>query len=263
MRILTAGAAGLLLSAAGLAWHDPVHELITRNALGSLPARMQQKWAPFADRLAREYSLYPDRIHGAKEPELSRLRLYCVKPDGKPIHNITWEPEDDVKSLAYSLHGIIEAMRGGRIDVATQHAGVLAHFLEDSTCPAHALIPADSPLHSMRDRLAPPEQREIQLHPAIERSAPAFDLAGRAPQRAGSSVPQAAEALLERCYVIVRHNRENLETLVKAVYAGDSATVDRMRLEAARRGAELLADAYYTAFLLAEEKRGQANFSRP
>ena len=31
---------------------------------------MQQKWAPFAGELAREYSLYPDRIQGAKEPEL-------------------------------------------------------------------------------------------------------------------------------------------------------------------------------------------------
>ena len=253
MRTVRLGTAFLLLLTAGGAWHNPVHEQITRRALGSLPAWMQDQWAPFADRLAREYSLYPDRMQRAQGAELSRLRLYCIKPDGKPIHNITWEPEDDLKSLAYSLNGIIQGMRTGDMEAATQHAGVLAHFLEDSTCPAHALIPADSPLRSLRDRLAPADQMDVQLHPVIERSAPAFELAGRAPQRAGANVPQAAEALLERCYVIVRRHRESLEILVKAVYAGDSATVDGMRLEAARRGAELLADAYYTAFVLARE----------
>ena len=245
-------AACLWLALPAPAWHDPVHEMITRNALGSLPAAMQQKWAPFADALAREYSLYPDRFRGAKEAELARLRLYCVKPDGKPIHNVTWQQDDDLKSLEYSLNGVIDGIRAGRMDAATQHAGVLAHFLEDSTCPAHALIPADSPLNSLRDRFAPDGQKQLQLHPTIERSAPAFDLAGRTPQRAGKTVPMAAEALLLRCYRIIRSNRENLETLVQAVYAGDTATVDKTRLEAARRGAELLADAYFTAFVLAQ-----------
>jgi hypothetical protein len=250
MRLLRIATAGLLVGASCPAWHDPVHELITRSALASLPPSMQRVWAPFADQLAREYSLYPDHFHGAKGADLARLRPYCVKPDGKPIHNVTWEPPDDLKSLEYSLEGVVRAIRANQIDVATQHAGVLAHFLEDSTCPAHALIPADSPLHSLRDRLAPPEQMQIQLHPTIERSAPRFDLGARKPQSMGESVPKAAEALLARCYVIIRGNRENLETLVQAVYAGDTATVDRMRLEAARQGAELLADAYYTTFVL-------------
>jgi hypothetical protein len=254
MRILRVAAVGLLLGASCPAWHDPVHELITRSAFASLPASMQRVWAPFADELAREYSLYPDHFRGAKEADLARLRPYCVKPDGKPIHNVTWEPPDDLKSLEYSLEGIIRAIRAHKIDVATQHAGVLAHFLEDSTCPAHALIPADSPLHSLRDRLAPPGQMQVQLHPTIERNSPGFDLAARTPQPMGESVPKAAEALLERCYVIIRRNRENLETLVKAVYGGDAATVDKMRLEAARRGAELLADAYYTAFVLSSRQ---------
>ena len=245
----------LCVAAPAWAWHDPVHEMITRQALGSLPAAMRQMWATYTDALAREYSLYPDHFRGAPEAERERLRPYCLKPDGKPIHNVTWEQEDDLKSLQFSLNGIIAGVRAGKMDAATQHAGVLAHFLEDSTCPAHALIPADSPLNSLRDRFAPAEQRQLQLHPAIERSAPAFELAGRAPQRAGKTVPQAAEELLLRCYRIIRMNREELETLVKAVYANDVATVDRIREQAARKGAELLADAYYTAFTLAAEPR--------
>jgi hypothetical protein len=256
--MLIRATAVFLLGLPCAAWHDPVHAMITRNALSSLPEWMQQKWAAFADPLARDYSLYPDRMYGAKEPDLSRLRPYCVKPDGKPIHNVTWEQADDVKSLEFSLNGIIRAMRGGKIEIAVRHAGVLAHFLEDSTCPAHALIPADSPLNSLRDRLAPPEQMDLRLHPTIERSAPVFDLGGRSPERAGATVAEAANALLLRCYIVIRKNRERLEMLVKAVYAGDTAAVDEIRLEAARRGAELLADAYYTALLLAESTQTEA-----
>jgi hypothetical protein len=243
-------AAGLLCGSACLAWHFPVHEQITRCAIASLPLTMQQMWAPVAEQIARRYSLYPDLIQGAKGPELQAMHRYCIKPDGKPIHNITWQPEDDLRSLAFSLDGIVDATRAGEIERSAKHAGVLAHFLQDSTCPAHALIPADSALRSMMDRFAPPGKLEMKLHPAIERSAPSIDLAGRAPRRAGVTVPQVAEALLERCYVIVRGNREKLDVLVQAVYAGDEATVDRMRREAARSAAELVADAYYSALLI-------------
>jgi hypothetical protein len=248
-------AACWLLCPGCLAWHRTVHTQIGRGAFDSLPAQVRQRWAGVAARLLTEYSLYPDLIAGAEEPEASALAAYVVKADGKPIHNITWEPDDDLRSLQFSLRGITSAMRDGNPDSAAKHAGVLAHFLADSTCPAHALIPADSALESMRERFAPPDKQEMLLHPAIERSAPAFDLAGRAPRKAGDTVEQAAEVLLEQCYAIVRRNRENLETMVKAVYAGDLATADRLRLEAARRGAELVADAWYTALLMAETAR--------
>jgi len=220
-----------------------VHEQITRCAIASLPQAMQRRWAPVTEQIARRFCRYPDLIQAAERADLAVMRQFCIKPDGKPIHNITWEPQDDLRSLTYSLQGIIDSMRTGNLDAAAQHAGVLSHFLADSTCPAHALIPADSPLESLRVRFAPPDQAALNLHPAIERSAPAFHLAGRQPQR------QTVETLLERCYRIVRGNRESLETLVKAVYAKDEPTVDKMRQDAACRGAELLADAYYTALL--------------
>ena len=252
MSILRVLAVCCLLGPGCCAWHHSVHTEITRRAFDSLPQPMRQKWSAIADRLEREYCLYPDRLAGAAEPEFSTLAVYAVKPDGQPIHNITWQPDDDLRSLEFNLNGIATAMRAGAVDDAARHAGVVAHFLEDSTCPAHALIPADAPLESMRQRFAPADKQELFLHPAVERSAPAFDLGARSPRKAGSSVAQAAQLLLERCYEIVRQNREELETIVKAVYSGDSSTADRIRLKAARRGAELVADAWYTALLLAE-----------
>src|SRR5262249_35248126 len=94
----------------------------------------------------------------------------------------------------------------------------------------------------MKDLLPPPEGLEkIPLHTFIENSSPEFDLGSRRPQ------PQSTERLLDRCYAIIRRNRANLIELVKSVYAGDEPALNRFRLEAAKSGAELLADAYYSA----------------
>ncbi len=215
---------------------------------------MQSRWAAEAEQLAALYSLYPDYFGSGTESQRSELRIYCVKPDGKPIHNVTWKRGEDLESLEYALNGIIAGLRKRDAASAARYAGVLAHFLEDSTCPAHAAIPADSPLNLLRDLLPPPPgKEEIKLHTVIERSTPEFDLGSRAPRSAGSSVQEAAANLLDRCYTLVKQNRAGLIELVKAVYADDEAKVNRFRLIAARAGAELLADAYYTAFVLAGE----------
>jgi len=115
-------AAGLLSAFAAPGWHFPVHEQITRCAIDSLPATMQRAWAPVKEQIARRYCRYPDLIQGAAGPELALMRTFCIKPDGKPIHNIVWEPPDDLRSLRYSLQGIVDAMRAGRLDAAAQHA---------------------------------------------------------------------------------------------------------------------------------------------
>jgi hypothetical protein len=103
-------------------------------------------------------------------------------------------------------------------------------MLEDSTCPAHALTPPDSPLNTMRDLLPPPPGKEdIKLHTVIERSAPELDPGSRAPRSAGSNVPAAAANLLDRTYVAIKSNRADLIELVRATYAGDVQTMDKFR----------------------------------
>ncbi|HYM10412.1 MAG TPA: zinc dependent phospholipase C family protein [Bryobacterales bacterium] len=237
-----------------LAWHTPVHQHITEAAWESLPAALRGKLAAEEKNLIERYCLYPDDYRNAGAAEREKMRVYCERPDGQPIHNVTWQRSDDLASLAYTLNGMIRATRAGDTRAAAQHAGVLAHFLEDSTCPAHSLYPMDSPLELMKDLLPPPaSKRDIQLHTVIETSAPAFDLASRAPQSAGSSVAEAAQNLLDRAYRAIRHNRAGLIELVRAAYADDEATMNRFRLEAARTGGGLLADACYTSLRLAEQ----------
>ena len=242
----------LLLCASSLvAWHDPVHELITRAAFQSLPQALRQQWAAEAPQLTARYCLYPDIYANAEPAEKTRLKLFC-EVGGRAIHNVTWKRAEDLQSLEYLLRNVSDAIRSRDSATAAQYAGTLAHFIEDSTCPAHALTPPDSPLNLMRDLLPPPPGKaDIRLHTVIERSSPEFDLGSRSPRSAGGTVSEAAASLLDRVYAAIRVNRAGLIELVHATYADDQPAMDGSRVNAARAGAEILADAYYTAFSLA------------
>jgi hypothetical protein len=230
------------------AWHHPVHQMITRAAILSLPAEIQERFGAEKTPLIQRYCVYPDMYpyQLAAQPELKR---YCETSGGHIIHNVTWTIEDDLRALEYSLSGMIEGLRARDVAAAARHAGVLAHFLEDSTCPAHALVPFDGALSQAYPQA---DGREpVSLHAVIERSAPAVDLAGRAPQPAGHTVRVAASNLLGRVYRSIRQNREDLDGLVEAAERNDEAAMNRFRHKAAIAGAELVADAFTTAFALA------------
>jgi YVTN family beta-propeller protein len=251
MRVLPVAAVCLLSAVICFGWHDPVHALITRAALFALPLEMRQFWSAETDRLIARYCLYPDEYHGAAAERKAAMRPYC-EVKGRPIHNVTWKRAEDIESLEYLLANLVEKIRSRDVAAAAQYAGTLAHILEDSTCPAHALTPPDSPLNTMLDLLPPPSGKEdIKLHTVIERSAPEFDLGSRAPRSAGSSITAAAANLLDRTYAAIKSNRADLIELVRASYAGDAQSMDKFRHKASVVGAELLSDAYYTAFLLA------------
>lgn len=241
MTALRTAACALLAISLCQAWHDPVHARITRAALRSLPTAMQQPWAAQADRLIVEYSLYPDAYAHVPAETRDSMRRFC-SVRGRNIHNVTWDRQEDIESLDYLTDGIIQSMHGADPQAAAKFAGVLAHLLEDSTCPAHALVPIDSPLEFMKIVVPPPpDKKDIALHMIIEHSSPEFDLGGRAP------VKQSSRELLDRCYRIIKLNRSHLADIVRAVYADDQEGLDVYRLQSARFGAELLADAYFTA----------------
>jgi hypothetical protein len=253
MKAIQIAAACLFGAVACFAWHDPVHALITRAALLSLPAEMSQFWGIESDRLVTRYCLYPDEYYNASAERKAAMRPYC-EVTGRAIHNVTWKRADDIESLEYLLGRLVDSIRARDVVGAAQYAGTLAHLLEDSTCPAHALMPNDSPLNTMRDLLPPPSGKEdIRLHTVIEHSAPDFGLGSRVPRTAGRSIPETAANLLDRTYAVIKSNRADLIALVRATYANDTAMMDKIRHQATVAGTELLADAYYTAFVLARD----------
>lgn len=239
---------GALLVAKCLGWHHPVHRKITSAAVSSLPASLQERLGAERQRLIERYSLYPD----LRPESLEGLKRFCETADGRAIHNVTWEIEDDLGMLEYSLTGMIEGLKTRDLAAAAQHGGVLAHLLEDSTCPAHALVPFDGSLEQAYP--ARNGRQAVNLHAVIEFSAPDVDLGHRAPRQAGATIKEAASNLLGRCYRIIRENRDTLDELAEAAYRKDEASMNPFRHKAALAGAELLADAYYTAFVLAGQR---------
>jgi hypothetical protein len=223
------------------AWHMPVHRMITEAAIRTLAPTFRDSWGGELDRLVAEYCTWPDIYAGSSGARAAELQPYN-EVRGRTIHNVTWNRHEDLESLEFLRLSIAEARRAGNPRRAAIFAGTLAHFIEDSTCPAHALTPWDSPLDVIRDLVAPPpEKRGVLLHQAMERSSPPVDLKVRLPRFVGNA------ALLDGIYEGVRANRAVLLEMARAAYDGDERRMDLHRAAAARCGAELFADAFFSA----------------
>jgi hypothetical protein len=269
----------LALVADAFAWHTPPHQQITRAALDSLPTPLQEKLGLEKEMIIWVNCMYPDRYRGLaqqgpeKDPNpgprnRDELKPYCEMPDGRPIHNVTQKRAEDIASFEHLLQSTITEMRRNQVTAAARYMGTLAHLIEDSCSPAHA-APLPLAVAELRQRQPlpnpPPWVGRLNehggtltagnLHAAIELTLLPFNLQGRAPERAGNSVAEAAPKLLDRCYAIVQENKDDLVEMVRATYANDTAVMERIRSRAARKAAELLADAYYTALTLAADAR--------
>ena len=257
------------------AWHTPPHQQITRAAVDSLPAAMQESLGLEKEMLIWVNCMYPDRYRGLaqagpeKDPnpgprDRAALKIYCEMPDGRPIHNVTQKRAEDIASFEHLLQSIIGEVRRGDMAAAARYMGTLAHLIEDSCSPAHA-APLPAAVIELRKRQTipnpPPWVGRLNehgtgltagnLHAAIELTTLPFHLRGREPRRVGDNVAAVAAVLLDRCYAIVAENRADLLDMVRATYADDVPVMERLRSRAARHAAELLADAYYTALSLA------------
>jgi hypothetical protein len=235
----------LLVGGTCRAWDTPPHQKITKAALDSLPARFVNRLGPESKLLIDLYSIYPDRYQemvefgftrksaGPQEP--SEIAVYCLRPDGQPIHGATGDWETDAASLVYLFERILTNLAEHRAQEAARFAGILSHFIADSLSPPHAM---------------PEEHRD--LHAIIERSVPDFTLGNRAPRRAADHLLPAARSVFDQLYAGAAANRKDLPAIFKAASLHDEQALDTYRRRAARRASEILADALFTLFTLAE-----------
>ncbi len=178
---------------------------------------------------------------------------------GKQIHNVTWDKSSDVESVQYLFEGMIASLRAGDSSATARYAGTLAHLLEDSLSPAHAMD-----LRLLQELVPPPESaRKLYVHAPMEISCPDFTLGDRAPRRLGKTVPEAAKATVESTYARIRKIRGTVIELIQAVYREDTAGMDRLRLVAAQSAAELYADALYSVLSIARDQGIAAPASAP
>lgn len=158
---------------------------------------------------------------------------YCQRPDRETVHSATWDRPEDLASLVFLFERILDALRARRPAEAARYSGVLAHFLEDSLSPPHAVG-------------QPPE-----IHRALERRIPPLSLSGRSPRLAAQRLLPAAEAILARLYSAADANRRNMPALLAAHSRNDQAAIDAFCLPPARTAAELLADSLFTLLTFA------------
>ena len=238
----------LLVGGTCRAWDTPPHQKITKAALDSLPARFVNRLGPESKLLIDLYCIYPDRYQemaefgftrkspGPQDP--SEIAVYCLRPDGEAIHGATGDWETDAGSLVYLFERILTNLAEHRPREAARFAGVLSHFIADTLSPPHASLE---------------EHRE--LHAVIEHSVPEFTLGNRTPRLAADHLLPAAKSIFDQLYAGAAANRKDLPAIFKAASLHDQQLLDTYRLRAARRAAEIFADAIFTLFTLTEAPR--------
>lgn len=242
------------------AWDTAPHQMITRAALDALPKSLLSRLGSEVEPLVTLYCIFPDRyeemehygfVRNSPGPRsASEIRVYCVRPDGYPVHGATGDRETDMASLVYVLEGIITNLSQQRPAEAARYMGVLAHFIEDSLSPPHSVSPEE--LLDLTQRIAPGTRGNI--HSALEKSIPEFTLRDRTPRPISGSVRTIATTILDQCYAGAAMNQENLPAMVKAATGNDEPALNEHRLRAGKTAAQILANVLSTAF----ERAGRA-----
>ena len=240
------------------AWDTPSHQRITKAALDTLPERYLSRFGAEAGPLVEIYCMLPDRYlemeqYGfvRKSPgprSAAEIRVYCVRPDGLVMHGVTGGRDADTGSLVYLLERIVTNLSGDRPGEAARYAGVLAHFIEDSLSPPHAV--AAEELAGMIPRSA--QAGSMDIHAAIERAMPGFTLGDRTQRTLGAHLTAAAEAILDQCLSGAGQNRRDLPSMVIAACARDEQALNSYRLRAGVNAAEILADALGTVMRMSD-----------
>jgi hypothetical protein len=238
------------------AWDTGPHQRITKAALEALPKPFLQRLGTEIAPLIEIYCMYPDRYlemerfgfvrKSAGPRSVSEVRQYCLRPDGQTIHGATGDATGDRASLIYLFERVVTSLSENRPAEAAKYAGVLSHFVADSLSPPHA---ADE---NELNELLPGPVAGLNLHGAIERSLPSFNLEVHTNRRFGTHLLSAADAVLQECYAGARQNRKDLPVIVRAVYSRDEQVLDAYRLRAGRQAAAILADALGALFRMAE-----------
>jgi len=222
------------------AWDTTPHRAMTRAAIDSLPAAYRNQLGPELPGIIETWCMLPDRYtelanfgfrRNSPGPKtVEEMQPYCTRPDGEPVHSATWDRDEDLASLVFLYMRILTALHDKHPAEAARYIGVLAHFIEDSLSPPHAVA-------------QPPA-----THAALEREIP--PLRTRQPRSAGTHIIPAAETILDRLYAAAEVNRKNMPAMLAALSAKDQPALVSLCLAPAQSAAGLLADSLFTLFQL-------------
>jgi hypothetical protein len=237
------------------------HPIITWAAMQALPDWQREVWQDHQYNLAQRYSLYGDLYFGCKE----EVGPYMEYPDGTvpPMgeigelryHNHVahavdfWECpfwEEQEKEFTYFLDRIAASLAAGDVLAAAKFAGTIAHHIEDSGVPAHAIEHGD--LEYIKDLLpAPDKYVSFQLHSYSEASPPPFLISDYKPRLYGRTPREAGTNYIQRYVELVRYARTLMIPMAMCAFGEKHEEAAQIRLKAARMCAFACADYMYTA----------------
>lgn len=234
------------------------HILMGRYAFGALPAWQQHFWKGQGDQIARN-CLVPDAYFTQKE----KYARYCVMGNGRVIpHGPTddcWTELPFVQrpctgphryTIRYYLDRLVQSIADERHTDSALFAGVLGHFLQDSSQPAH-LVHNDW----LYQLVAPPEGRHLHLHREMDGADPdETALQSISPRLMGTTVAEATFHLQTQYERMIQASLAQVVPLIQAAYAGDEAAATRAITAPYATATWLTASAWHTAHCIASER---------
>ncbi len=241
-----------------LAWGE-MHSRITAAAFDALPDWQRELMAAQRTQLIEFDCMIPDLARAAANRKT--LGRFAYLPNGDIFTHEPHSRHHNVAQMQHYFDQAVQHIRSNELDEASRYAGCLLHFLEDSGSPAHS-IPGDNQHGLMKDLIPVPEAfRDLPLHGLIESGSLKIDLTGYHPQLLGTTSGEAVSNLVERFNAMIRNARSQVIPILQGVFQNSQEDIDKGRLRAATRDAQVAADALHTLISIAKdrfENRGKA-----
>lgn len=252
------GIISVILCHAGLCmgWGAP-HSAISRVAVSVLPAAYQEQWGSEADAFARTYCVYPDTVYTSTDAaQYCRLPWRSAERYVVTFH-LPGDPQENYAIVRHLVGRITAAWRSGNVREAARYSGVLAHVIEDWSCPAHVTV-EDNMFTLFQQYLPPPAAEEgMLLHSPLEGATFTLEIGRYQPVQLGDTDDAIAFTLLWHIQHGTVFARQQLVPMIEAWYRKDLATVAELQKRAAEYGAHLVAD-----MLFSTQSLGLGNVAR-
>ena len=246
------------------AWGEP-HAYISQTTIDLLPAWQQpllgDQVKPFVDR----YCIYPDL---AFKPD-AKPYIMPSPPGVKALLHLPAGMEQNKLVFDYYLPRTIALFREGNTTEAMKYFGCVAHYLEDSSCPAHisygeTAVPEGAQMLSQIGYIAhmmPLSERTSMewFHSRIDHCPFTQEQLKSAvgkykPRLLGATAEELIFNVVEQHYQMNQRAQRHLIPMLEALDANDMKKFKSHGIAAAAEAARLLTDVFYTVLCIAKDR---------
>ncbi|MCX7825019.1 MAG: NPCBM/NEW2 domain-containing protein [Verrucomicrobiae bacterium] len=241
------------------------HHHISQAAADLLPPWQREIIKDEIPPFVARYCLYPDVAgHADAKPY-----IMPVPPDAKALLHLPGGLERNKLVFDYYLPRVVTLFRQGEVKEAMRFFGSVAHYLEDSSCPAHfahgdIAVPEGGPTLSQPSFIAglmllPPDIETEPFHARIDACPVSLAqlkaaVRGYRPRLLGASVDELIFHVLEQHHQMNARTQRLLIPMMQALGERNQSKFVKHGIIAAAEGARLLADVLYSVLSIAQNR---------